>query len=459
MFLIIRHPAGRLAERAYIIDVVIRQFLGLDYVCQEHAGSDVKITVSADCSRRVLCIPDIFLSTGNAEWLTPNSLPSRPLSHIDRPGPSSLPVIYGRPSEGRWIYRSEDQSYLGVDVFGSAFFMLTRYEEAVHPARDHYGRFPAQACLAAAEEFLDRPVVNEYIELLWEAIADLCPNLTRKTRSYRAFISHDVDEASIAGRTSMSILRSAGCDVLVRREPALALRKLRAHYACSHGKAATDDPYNTFDFIMDVSEKYGLRDAFYFVVTSPKHPLDPRYDIDHPSMRKLMSNIHQRGHEIGFHGSFNSYSDARKTSDEFKNLLAICEQEGISQRVWGGRQHYLRWANPLTWKNWADAGLDYDSTLTYAERPGFRTGSCFEYPAWDLAGRKQLRIKERPLIVMEFSLLFYMKCSLRATEEHILDLIATCRRFRGDFTLLWHSHLLVGQEAQRAYRRIIQAAA
>jgi len=32
---------------------------------------------------------------------------------------------------------------------------------------------------------------------------------------------------------------------------------------------------------------------------------------------------------------------------------------------------------------WADAGMDYDSTLSYADRPGFRCGTCSEYPAFD----------------------------------------------------------------------------
>ena len=55
----------------------------------------------------------------------------------------------------------------GVDVFGGAFLMLTRYEEVVVPTRDSYGRFPASASVAHREGFLGLPVVDVYVELRW----------------------------------------------------------------------------------------------------------------------------------------------------------------------------------------------------------------------------------------------------------------------------------------------------
>ena len=47
------------------------------------------------------------------------------------------------------------------------------------------------------------------------------------------------------------------------------------------------------------------------------------------------------------------------------------------------RQHYLRWRAPTTWQNWEDAGLDYDSTVGYADHVGFRAGTCYEYPIFN----------------------------------------------------------------------------
>ena len=62
---------------------------------------------------------------------------------------------------------------LGLDIFGSVFFMITRYEEVVKSDRDEYDRFPAAASLAYQEGFLDRPIVNEYLEILWTCMKRL----------------------------------------------------------------------------------------------------------------------------------------------------------------------------------------------------------------------------------------------------------------------------------------------
>lgn len=73
---------------------------------------------------------------------------------------------------------------LGLDIFGSAFFMLTRYEEVVKSVKDEHERFQARASLAYQEGFLERPIVNEYLEILWWSMKRLWPNLERKKESF-----------------------------------------------------------------------------------------------------------------------------------------------------------------------------------------------------------------------------------------------------------------------------------
>ncbi len=76
---------------------------------------------------------------------------------------------------------------------------------------------------------------------------------------------------------------------------------------------------------------------------------------------------------------------------------------GIEQATWGGRQHYLRWNAPATWRNYAEAGLDYDTTLSYADHAGFRCGTCHPFPVFDVERNTALDLLEYPLIVREFA--------------------------------------------------------
>jgi hypothetical protein len=164
-----------------------------------------------------------------------------------------------------------------------------------------------------------------------------------------------------------------------------------------------------------------------------------------------MARIANRGHEIGVHPSYRTYRDPARTKAEFESVRDAAANEGVDQNVWGGRQHYLRWSNPDTWQNWTDAGLSYDSTLGYPERPGFRCGVCREFSAFNLLRRERLALRERPLVVMDESLFGYMKLDWNEAADTMKALNDTCRRWAGDFTLLWHNSSLLARADQHRF--------
>ena len=96
-------------------------------------------------------------------YLKPESMPKSPLSRFN-----DLPIIYeGNGEFYGWVKESDNLIETNIDIIASSFFMVSRYEEVVINSRDQYDRFPASASLAYKEGFLNRPIVNEYIELLW----------------------------------------------------------------------------------------------------------------------------------------------------------------------------------------------------------------------------------------------------------------------------------------------------
>ena len=101
----------------------------------------------------------------------------------------------------------------------------------------------------------------------------------------------------------------------------------------------------------------------------------------------------------------------------------------------------MRWQVPITWRNWAEAGLNYDSTMSYADHAGFRCGVCYEFPVYDLEKRNPLALIERPLIIMEGSVLGeqYMNLSGQEALGYMLMFKQSCQQFNGDFTLLRHN--------------------
>ncbi|WP_270880499.1 polysaccharide deacetylase family protein [Paenibacillus aestuarii] len=456
--LIIRSPFMRQPEREYIFKVIFEEFLGIPYKVEFENRVDIEV-VNEQSSGTKLIISDIFLRTNELQWLQKSSLPKSPLSTFAHRLFGMVPVIFGEKNSGGTYFEKEPQAiYCGLDIFGSAFFMLTRYEECVITERDQRNRFLARYSIAYQENFLDRPIVNEYIEILWELLMDLWPKeLHRRPREFRFLLSHDVDwPFYVVGKTTLQMLKEITADVIKRGSYHSAYKKLKTLWK-TRGGNLSEDIFNTFHWIMEQSEKAGIRSAFYFITQETAPGLDGNYSMKDTEIKRLLNEIHNRGHEIGLHPSYHTYKEPDRIKQQFDILLDTARANQIKQSIWGGRQHYLRWDASETWQYWEDAGLDYDSTLSYSDLPGFRCGVCYEYSVFNLLTRKQLRLKERPLIVMEQTVIFASGLGLKGREacEEIEHYYNQCRRFNGDFTLLWHNSQLVKEEEVSLYQDCI----
>ncbi|MBU1918284.1 MAG: polysaccharide deacetylase family protein [bacterium] len=448
-------------EKKYIAHVVFCEFLGIDI---NLVFEDTKKTTIIFPNKHKLVISDVLFQTPADKWLALDSLPKQPLrlwiasSIIDEDVlvEKMIPVIYGELLTGdSWVDQEGSTIHLGLDVFGSIFFMLTRYEEIVRPAQDKHGRFPATASLAFQEGFLDRPIVNEYVEILWALMKRLCPSLKRKKRSFRFLLSHDVDRPyEYAFKNLREISRTMVGDIVFRHSPKAALNRFKTWRQVCRGDDVAD-PFFTFDWIMDQSEVHGCRSSFYFIPRSyGKKKYESPYDLNHQKICDLMQRIYRRGHEIGYHASYTSFGEPDCVKEEVNLLQKTCERLAIKRDDWGGRQHYLRWQSPTTWQSWEQASLSYDSTLAYAEYAGFRTGSCCEYSTFNILTKQQLKLKERPLIVMEGSIIDDAYMGLGLTEEafeRIKLLFERTKLFNGDFTVVWHNSSLISEKAKNMY--------
>jgi hypothetical protein len=354
-----------------------------------------------------------------------------------------LPVLGAASLPAQMIEPIAQGHAIHYDILGMTYWMLTRLEEVNPPASvlDNHGRFPATASHAYKNGYLERPVVDEWLHILGQIIERTWPGIELKQHSFSMKVSHDVDRPSRYGFSRMPALaRAIAGDLIMRRDFSNAMlapwinmnTRTQLHRA---------DPFNTFDWIMDISEQHCLQSAFYFIC-GHTDPHDADYQPEHPTIRNLMRRIHQRGHEIGLHPSYGTYQKPQLIRQEADRLRKIGAEEGIAQTEWGGRMHYLRWEQPTTLRAWADAGMAYDSTLSYADRPGFRCGTCFEYPAFDPVAQEALSLRVRPLIAMECTVMAPQYMGLGPGDAALAKFMAlknSCRAVGGCFTLLWHN--------------------
>jgi len=351
------------------------------------------------------------------------------------------------------ITLDSNQAIINYDILGLTYWMLNRIEEIGRTDLDDHGRFPATASHAYKHNYLERPVVDEWLHVLGQVISKTWSGIELKQHRFSMKVSHDVDAPSRYGFASAKgLLRAMAGDVLKRGD---FKNPLRAPWIRLNSRETIhpSDPLNTFEWIMNLSDQHGLTSAFYFICGRTSN-LDADYEPEHPAIRALMRRIHERGHEIGLHPSYNTYQHPQMIAVEAQRLRKIAAEEGIEQAQWGGRMHYLRWEQPTTLRAWADAGMDYDSTLSYADRPGFRCGTCFEYPAFDAVQGKILKLRVRPLVVMECSVIDACYSGLGAGDAaraKLAELKGACRAVGGCFTVLWHNSRLNTQAESLVY--------
>lgn len=349
--------------------------------------------------------------------------------------------------------------YIKYDILGLTYWILNRIEEIGRTDLDNHERFPAINSHAYKYGYLERPIIDEWFNILMQVIKLMWPSIKLKENKFTIKLSHDVDRPSRYGFVTLSgLLRSVGGDILQHRNISSIIQGplIRLN---TKNKLHPADIYNTFDWIMDLSELNNYKSAFYFICGRTDNHKDAAYEPEHTAIKELMCRIHKRGHEIGLHPSYNTYQNRNLIIKEFQKLKKVCDEEGINQEKWGGRMHYLRWEHPNTMQAWNDAGLTYDSTLGYADRPGFRCGTCFEYPAFNPVTLQQLTLRIRPLIAMEGSVMSTAYLGLGESDKalnYFLQLKETCKKVSGCFTLLWHNSELDTNFKKLIYKKVVE---
>ena len=81
------------------------------------------------------------------------------------------------------------------DIFSAIFYLLSRYEEYLDFKKDKYGRFPAKESLAFKNSFLDKPLVNIWLDFLKEKLKTIYSNLKFKNHHFNYMSTIDIDSA------------------------------------------------------------------------------------------------------------------------------------------------------------------------------------------------------------------------------------------------------------------------
>jgi hypothetical protein len=326
-----------------------------------------------------------------------------------------------------------------LDLPTSTVLVLSRFEETVAHNRDEHDRFSALSSIAWRDGFLHRPIVDEWGMAMAQALQALCPGWRPAKHSLRVKLGHDADVLGIP-----IIFRSTLAHTLRRGRPDATVRDILSQFS------GMDTTYQKMlRQLVQLSVEYQLDSAVYWKF-SASGPHDTGYDPRHPRIQALISDFQRRGVEMGVHPGYQSFRAPSELKAEVTRL-----QEMLGDRKLGGRQDYLRW-RPETWIEWESLGLAYDASVGFADRVGFRAGTCHPYRPWLLSLGREAELLEIPLIAMDTTLQGYMKLSPEQAFDALLDCVDRCRAVGGVFHLVWHNTSLMHHGYAAIYRRLLK---
>jgi peptidoglycan/xylan/chitin deacetylase (PgdA/CDA1 family) len=244
-------------------------------------------------------------------------------------------------------------------------------------------------------------------------------------------LTHDVDSLAAGGvyRTARKLVAGT----IVRPGSADAHRRRREGRAYLRDLFERRDPvYPLADFV-SAEREHGFASTCYFLARQddPHDGTPARYQ---PALPRAVEAAAEAGLEVGLHASYRSRDRPGAIAEE---AALLAEATGIRPR--GLRHHYLRSDPARLAAELRPAGLEYDSSVAWAGRPGLRAGTPFPYRLWD-AERREPGGWELPLVLMDATLVepHYLALDAEAAWTPSLAALEPIVEHGGAAALLWH---------------------
>lgn len=356
------------------------------------------------------------------------------------------------PNTQHRIPNTEYPSPALLDLAAGAFFFLSQWEEWQAPQRDRFGRYPLAASVFGRGLWsLTECPVEVYARALRRAL-EAAPRTAWLSQagvggqgpgasqercvtapSFTVGLSHDVDSVRRWDARGFARTGRAAARAFLRGRVDAAVRAGDELRAGLRARLSGQDPHQNLEEITALEGEHGARSTFFMFARHTHH-----WDGTHPvHYQRLLPSLAQAvapAAEIGLHAS-TAATRVEALREERERLAQL-----VGAPVRGVRFHNLRGGGD-TLADVAAAGFDYDSTVGFAEEPGFPAGIARPFRPYDRGRDRPLDLVEVPLAVMDTTLLSprYLGLSAAAGRQRVLTTLEPLRRWGGSAALLWHN--------------------
>jgi hypothetical protein len=324
-----------------------------------------------------------------------------------------------------------------LDTFSILFYMLSSYEDYLIKERDNHGRFSAKHSFLFKNNRLDKPNADLIIKQLWE---DLGLDYSIVQSTFKNHITFDIDSAWAI--KNKGVLRSIASDIkdVLKRKPVLDKFKVR------FGKK--QDPFDTYSIIKKTAKKHQVS---CFFLLGDWGEFDKNIHWKHKSLELLVNDL-KSFCNIGIHPSYSSYLNTRKVQNELIRLDTISHSKSTKSR-----QHFLKLEIPKSYQLLNSIGITDDYSMGFADAYGFRSGTSFCYPFFDLTINSITKLVIHPITYMDGTLNQYLGLSTDESIKVIQDLKREVKNVGGTFCPLWHNETIGEVGIWKGWRKVFES--
>jgi len=331
------------------------------------------------------------------------------------------------------------------DIFAASFYLLSRYEEYLPHKKDIYGRYAHENSLAYNEGFLDKPLINTWLQYFKASLISKFPDSRLPTPDFSFLPTYDIDEAYSYKHKGWK--RSAGAaikDLLQGK-----FRKFSFRRKVLNKKA--DDPFDAYDWIDNLHrphkpDSYRVKPRYFFHVAGKTGKYDRNILPTETAMQNLIRH-HADKYAVGVHPSWQSGDDASLVKKEIETI------ENITKiKVTSSRQHFIRLSLPQTYRQLIEAGIKEDFSMGYGSINGFRASVASPFYWYDLEKEQTTYLLLYPFCYMEANSFYEQKQNPEQALQEMLHYYNEVKKVNGTLITIWHNTFLGTDEKFRGWR-------
>ncbi|TAD86122.1 MAG: hypothetical protein EAY75_09395 [Bacteroidetes bacterium] len=318
---------------------------------------------------------------------------------------------------------------MGFDLLSAAFFLLSRYEEYLPHTNDAFGRYCHTNALAYRENFLHRPLIDEWMMGLKACLLRQFPGLVFAQRAATYTPTFDVDVAwSYAHK---GLWRNTGG--LVRQ-----LLSGRFNAAANRVNVVLNgvrDPFDVYADLNGLHQRHGLKPKWFFLMAKKARGYDKNTNPRKPAYQQLMQQMAGK-FAVGLHGSCQAAKHPTLLSAEQTLLQSI-----VQQPITTHRYHYLAFKLPGGYTQLCPH-FKQDYSMGYGSINGFRASTCTPFFWYHLGAEQATGLQIFPFAFMEANSIFELKHDAETALAELQSLYNAVTRVEGLFITIFHNHLV-----------------